>query len=149
MPRLFLCPILWPGYLQYIRSSIIAGYFDNTGNIVYTARVNVYTIAMKLETAALILDKIGNPTRLRIVRLLVRAGDQGLAVGAIQKNLEIPGSTLTHHIAQLKYAGLIIQERHQATLYCKLQYDQLNEVIKYLTEECCSDEALIKDGKAA
>lgn len=103
---------------------------------------------MKLETAAQVLDKIGNPTRLRIVRLLVRAGDQGLAVGAIQKSLNIPGSTLTHHIAQLKYAGLILQEREQATLYCKLQYDQLNEVINYLTEECCSNEASIKAGKA-
>ena len=104
---------------------------------------------MKLETAALVLDKIGNPTRLRIIRLLVRAGDQGLAVGAIQKNLNIPGSTLTHHIAQLKYAGLIRQERHQATLYCRVEYDQLNAVINYLTEECCSDEASIEDGKAA
>jgi DNA-binding transcriptional ArsR family regulator len=103
---------------------------------------------MELETAALVLDKIGNPTRLRIVRLLVRADGQGLAVGAIQKSLNIPGSTLTHHIAQLKYAGLILQEREQATLYCKLQYDQLNEVINYLTEECCSNEASLKAGKA-
>jgi DNA-binding transcriptional ArsR family regulator len=47
---------------------------------------------MKLETAANILAKIGNPTRLKIVRMLVRAGDEGLPVGMIQKNLSIPGS---------------------------------------------------------
>ena len=47
--------------------------------------------SMKLETAALILSKIGNPTRLKIVRMLVRAGDQGLPVGTIQKKLNIPG----------------------------------------------------------
>jgi DNA-binding transcriptional ArsR family regulator len=96
---------------------------------------------MKLETAALVLDKMGNPTRLKIVRLLVRAGDQGLSVGAIQKSLKIPGSTLTHHIAQLKYAGLLRQDRQQATLYCKIEFEQLNKVIRYLTEECCLDEA--------
>jgi len=42
---------------------------------------------MKLETAALILSKIGNPTRLKIIRLLVRAGEQGMPVGVIQKKL--------------------------------------------------------------
>ena len=96
---------------------------------------------MKLETAALILSKIGNPTRLEIVRMLVRAGDSGLPVGAIQKKLQIPGSTLTHHISHLKSAGLIHQQRQQATLFCKMEYERLNQVVAYLTEECCLDDA--------
>lgn len=104
---------------------------------------------MKLETVALVLDKIGNPTRLRIVRLLVRAGDDGLAVGAIQRKLKIPGSTLTHHIAQLKYAGLIRKERYQSTLFCKMEYQRLAKVVEYLTEECCVDEASIESCKVA
>ncbi|MCZ6882263.1 MAG: helix-turn-helix domain-containing protein, partial [Gammaproteobacteria bacterium] len=79
---------------------------------------------MKLDTAALILSKIGNPTRLKIVRLLVRAGDQGMPVGAIQKKLQIPGSTLTHHITHLKNAGLIRQQRQQATLFCIMEYER-------------------------
>ena len=95
---------------------------------------------MKLETAALILSKIGNPTRLKIVRMLVRAGDRGLAVGAIQKKLNIPASTLTHHISHLKNARVIRQERQQATLYCIMEYEQLNRLVAYLTEECCIDE---------
>lgn len=95
---------------------------------------------MQLETAALILSKIGNPTRLKIVRLLVRAGSNGLPVGSIQKTLGIPGSTLTHHITHLKSAGVIRQEREQATLFCKMQYEVLDELLKYLTEECCLDE---------
>ena len=56
---------------------------------------------MKHDDAANILSKIGNPTRLSIVRMLVRAGDEGMAVGVIQKELNIPGSTLTHP----SYAG--------------------------------------------
>ncbi len=94
---------------------------------------------MKLETAALILSKIGNPTRLKIVRMLVRAGDQGLPVGAIQKKLKIPGSTLTHHISHLKNAEVIRQERHRATLYCIMEYERLSKLVAYLTEECCID----------
>ena len=103
---------------------------------------------MKLETAALILSKIGNPTRLQIVRLLVKAGEQGLSVGAIQKKLQIPGSTLTHHITHLKSAGLIRQERDQATLFCIMEYDRLNQLVAYLTEECCVDATRPADVKA-
>ena len=95
---------------------------------------------MKLDEAANVLSKIGNPTRLRIVRLLVRAGDEGLAVGTIQRELKIPGSTLTHHIAHLKSAGVIHQQRQQATLICTMEYDLLRELVDYLTEECCVDE---------
>ena len=94
---------------------------------------------MKLDEAANILAKIGNPTRLQIVRLLVRAGDEGLSVGMIQKKLKVPGSTLTHHIAHLKSAGVIRQERQQATLICKMEYDVLRKLVDYLTEECCAD----------
>ena len=101
---------------------------------------------MNLETAALILSKIGNPTRLKIVRLLVRAGQQGLPVGAIQKKLKIPGSTLTHHITHLKSARLIRQERQQTTLVCKMEYGQLDRLVEYLTEECCVDE--VRDGNS-
>ncbi|MDH3388287.1 MAG: helix-turn-helix domain-containing protein [Gammaproteobacteria bacterium] len=94
---------------------------------------------MKLETAANVLAKIGNPTRLRIVRLLVRAGDDGLPVGKIQKKLGIPGSTLTHHITHLKSAGVIHQRRHQATLICTMEFELLRDLVDYLTEECCAD----------
>jgi len=100
---------------------------------------------MKLDTAANVLAKIGNPTRLKIVRLLVRAGDDGLPVGRIQKKLSIPGSTLTHHITHLKSAGVIRQERRQATLICKMEFDVLRNLVDYLTEECCADVASAED----
>ncbi len=100
---------------------------------------------MKLETAALMLNEIGNPTRLKIVRLLVRAGDQGLPVGALQKKLRIPGSTLTHHITHLKNAGVIRQQRQKATLFCKMEYKRLNRLVAYLTEECCVDDVSASD----
>ena len=124
-------------------------YFDISSNIVDIILPILYTATMKLETAALVLSKIGNPTRLEIVRLLVRAGEQGMPVGAIQKQLQIPGSTLTHHISHLKSAGLIRQEREQATLFCKMEYDILNQLVVYLTEECCVDDVASSGSKVA
>ena len=100
---------------------------------------------MKLDDAANILAKIGNPTRLKIVRLLVRAGDDGLAVGMIQEKLNIPGSTLTHHISHLKSAGVIRQQRQRATLICKMEFDVLRKLVDYLTEECCLDAIFTED----
>lgn len=100
---------------------------------------------MELDEAANVLAKIGNPTRLRIVRLLVRAGDGGLSVGDIQKALEVPGSTLTHHISHLKSAGVLHQQRHQATLICTMEYGLLRELVDYLTDECCVDQAERRD----
>jgi ArsR family transcriptional regulator len=53
---------------------------------------------MDIIQAATCLEKLGNPLRLEIVRLLVRADHDGLAVGEIQRHLKVPASTLSHHI---------------------------------------------------
>ena len=115
--------------------------------VISLTRVEIPSIipSMELDTAANILAKIGNPTRLKIVRLLVRAGDDGLTVGQIQKQLEIPGSTLTHHIAHLKSAGVIRQQRQQATLICTIEYDLMHDLVDYLTAECCVDQTTRDD----
>jgi len=93
---------------------------------------------MRHETAANILSKMGNPTRLKIVRLLIRAGNSGLAVGEIQSKLKIPGSTLTHHIANLESAGVIRKNRQQTTLLCNVDFGLLNKLVNYLADECCA-----------
>lgn len=88
--------------------------------------------------AARCLEKLGNPTRLEIFRLLVRAGPAGLAVGEIQEHLGIPGSTLSHHLSHLINAGLVRQEREGRVLRCTPNFHLINEVIRFLTEECCA-----------
>ncbi len=62
---------------------------------------------MDRNHAARCLEKLGNPTRLEIFRLLVRAGEKGLAVGELQALLSIPASTLAHHVAQHVHVGLV------------------------------------------
>jgi len=98
---------------------------------------------MDIDTAALFMSQMGNVTRLKIIRLLVRAGDKGLAVGNIQKKLKIPGSTLSHHLSHLRHAGLIHQEREATVLRCCVQYDRIEELVDFLTEECCTDPELL------
>ena len=93
---------------------------------------------MDLKTAANALLELGHPTRLSVYRELVRAGHDGLPVGVLQKRLGIPPSTLSHHISALMSAGLISQERQSRTLFCRPCYTQLEQLMAFLTEECCA-----------
>lgn len=93
---------------------------------------------MKHEDAANRLGELGNTTRLSIFRYLVKVGPDGVPVGRIQKALDIPASTLSHHISRLVSVGLIKQDRESRTLYCTAQYDALQELIDFLKSECCA-----------
>jgi len=97
---------------------------------------------MNIEIAAKALKELGHPTRLAIYRQVVRAGHQGVAVGKLQERLEIPGSTLSHHIASLLSVQLISQRRESRTLYCVAEYEKLQSVIGFLQDECCIDETV-------
>ena len=93
---------------------------------------------MELSQAARCLDKLGNPVRLEVFRLLVRAGRDGMAVGEIQEHLEIPASTLSHHISHLVNAGLVRQERESRILRCTPNFGLMEDLIGFLTEQCCA-----------
>lgn len=95
---------------------------------------------MDTEVIAKALKELGHPIRLMIFKRLVRSGHQGIAVGELQKELEIPGSTLSHHISSLVSADLIKQRREGRTLYCTVQYERLNQVVTFFEEDCCIDE---------
>ena len=80
---------------------------------------------------------LGNPTRLRIYRTLVRAGDAGSSVGKLQTKLDLAGSTLSHHLKALIAVGLIVQERQATTLICRANYDVMRGIVAFLVAECC------------
>ena len=89
------------------------------------------------EEVAKARKDLGHPTRLFIFKHLVKAGEQGLPVGELQKQLGIPGSTLSHHISALVSVGLVKQNRESRTLMCVSQYAMLEAIIEFLREECC------------
>ena len=93
---------------------------------------------MDIETAARCMEALGNPKRLEIVLLLVKAGPEGLPVGDIRRHLEIPGSTLSHHLLHLVGAGVIRQDREGRVLRCHPDFDQLRGLATMLFAECCT-----------
>ena len=94
---------------------------------------------MKLEQAAKQLEALGNATRLKVYRALVRAGDAGSSVGRLQTKLKIAPSTLSHHLHRLILTGLVTQERQATTLICRANYPVMRDLLGFLTEECCAD----------
>ncbi len=100
-------------------------------------------VKMDINNIAKSLKELGHPTRLMIYKKIVRAGRCGIAVGDLQKALDIPGSTLSHHISSLVSAGLMVQRRESRTLFCVAEYKRLEEVICYLKEECCNEETTL------
>jgi ArsR family transcriptional regulator, arsenate/arsenite/antimonite-responsive transcriptional repressor len=94
---------------------------------------------MKIDEAAARLEALGNPTRLKIYRMLVRAGDPGLSVGKLQSRLSIPASTLSHHLNALITVGLVTQERDSTTLICRANYPMMRDLVQFLVAECCTE----------
>lgn len=104
---------------------------------------------MNTQDAAAKLEALGNPTRLSLYRLLVRAGHSGLSVGQCQQRLEIAASTLSHHLKTLIIVGLVSQERDGTTLICRANFDRMNELVQFLVAECCADAACTSEQSAA
>jgi ArsR family transcriptional regulator len=100
----------------------------------------VTLMTLGYDNAAALLSQLGNKTRLKIVRELVRAGNTGMAVGEIQKKLGTPNSTLSHHINHLRAVGLIRQTRESTILRCFIEFNKIQAIIDFLTEECCATE---------
>jgi ArsR family transcriptional regulator len=81
---------------------------------------------------------LGNRARLRLLRLLVRAGTDGLNVSDIGRLMEMPASTLAHHLSALVRAGLVTQEKRGREVLCTAAYAIIKAAAAYLTEECCA-----------
>ena len=94
---------------------------------------------MNLSSAASALESLGNETRLALYRALVRAGPDGMPVGQLKDRIGIPGSTLSHHIAHLVNAGLVVQVREGRVLRCRANYPTMRALVDFLIEECCED----------
>lgn len=102
---------------------------------------------MMEQQAADALAALGNRTRLRLFKLLVRVGRDGTNIGTLQKHLGIPATTLAHHLATLTQAGLVAQERRGREVICTASYQAVNEVLAYVRAECCA--GLERTGEAA
>ena len=83
------------------------------------------------------LGALAQEHRLALFRLLVQAGPAGMAAGAIAGALGVPNSSLSFHLAQLRRAGLVRQERRHRSIVYFADYAAMNALLGFLTENCC------------
>lgn len=100
----------------------------------------------QLDNAADRLEALGSPVRLRIVRELVRVGENGLPVSGLQERVGVAPSTLSHHLRKLVAVDLVAQERQGTTLLCRAQYDTIRSLADFLLSECCIEDDAVTDG---
>ncbi|WP_374669560.1 ArsR/SmtB family transcription factor [Ramlibacter sp.] len=87
------------------------------------------------------LAALAQPMRLRVFRELVTAGAAGLTPGVLAERLAVPAATLSFHLKELLHAGLATQERASRHLIYRADFTQMNDLLGFLTENCCQGES--------
>jgi ArsR family transcriptional regulator len=95
---------------------------------------------MEKSTAVAALGALAQETRLDIFRMLVQEGLEGLPAGVVGGRLGLPSPTLSFHLNQLRYAGLVRSRRESRSIIYAANFDAMNALVKYLTENCCRGE---------
>ena len=92
---------------------------------------------METSRAIEALAALAQDTRLKVFRLLVEAGPEGLAAGRIGEQLDLPPATLSFHLAQLARAGLAQSRQDGRFVIYSADFRNMNELVGYLTDNCC------------
>lgn len=93
---------------------------------------------MKILVAVDKLNALAHETRLNIFRYLVTVGPEGSVVGDIKQKLDIPNATLSFHLTTLKHAELVYCQRQGRQLFYSANYEAMQKLLAYLTEDCCA-----------
>ena len=99
---------------------------------------------MDINTASTGFAAVGSGPRLQVLTLLVRAGEDGLSTGTIGDRLDIPASTLTHHLKHLAEGNVITQTKRGRSMMNIANYDHLNALATFLLDECCIDAQILE-----
>lgn len=92
---------------------------------------------MEMKSALTALSALAQETRLAVFRYLVEAGPEGMTVGRIGEALEVPAATLSFHLKELSHAGLVSSRQESRFIWYSANYESMNGLIAYLTENCC------------
>jgi len=103
---------------------------------------------MDEQTVIAALSALAQESRLRVFRLLVTAGPNGLPAGQIAEELAITSNTLSFHLSHLKNAGLATVRREGRSLIYAAEYGRARAVVDYLTENCCSRQPCCERGES-
>lgn len=95
---------------------------------------------MKTAEAVKALAALAQDTRLAVYRLLVQKGPEGMSAGVIAERLDLPAATLSFHLKELANAGMAQSRQEGRFVYYSANYDRMNGLLGYLTENCCQGE---------
>ena len=95
------------------------------------------------------LAALAQPLRLQVFRALVVVGQSGLTPGTIADALGIPGATLSFHLKELTHAGLVTQARDGRNLIYRAEYERMNALLGYLTQNCCQGAECLDESAAS
>lgn len=104
---------------------------------------------MDTEQVIQALGALAHSHRLAIYRLLVARGPEGLSAGAIGEGVGLAPSSLTFHLQNLQRSGLLVQRRESRNLIYSIDFDAMNAVVGYLTENCCVGSSCAAECKPA
>ena len=93
---------------------------------------------MEKHSVIAALAALAQDNRLDVFRLLVQAGPQGLAAGEVARRLKLPPNTLSFHFDRLRQAGLVAVRRESRSMIYTAQFDTMNALVDFLTENCCA-----------
>lgn len=92
---------------------------------------------MESKNAVASLGALAQDSRLQVYRLLVQSGPEGLAASDIAERIGIPANTLSFHLKTLSHAGLVLSRQEGRFIYYSANYEQMNSLVVFLTENCC------------
>lgn len=95
------------------------------------------------------LAALGHEARLDIFRLLVKAGHDGMSVGQVSQHLGLAASTLAHHLRTLVDAGLVAQSKQGREVLNSVNFEEMDHIIAFLTDKCCTGISITKTDNAA
>lgn len=102
-----------------------------------------YSGIMESQAAIEALAALAQDSRLQVYRLLVQAGPRGKAASDIAQALAIPANTLSFHLKALSHAGLVGSRQEGRFIYYSANYEQMNSLLRFLTENCCGGQSCI------
>lgn len=98
---------------------------------------------MESKIAVQALGALAQESRLEVYRLLVQAGPEGMAASDIAERLDIPANTLSFHLKTLSHADLVQSRQEGRFIYYSTQYEQMNALLGFLTENCCGGQGCL------
>jgi ArsR family transcriptional regulator, arsenate/arsenite/antimonite-responsive transcriptional repressor len=104
---------------------------------------------MKEQQVLRSLAAIAHTNRLNVFSILVTVGPEGMTPGALGDMLEVPAATLSFHLKELNNAGLVTHERCGRNLVYRVDFQHINALVSYLTENCCQGKVSVPQEQAA